>query len=179
MRLRMNSIELAILDAIQGLRSPALDFVMKYVTHLGDAGLLFIILTALLLGFKKTRIYGAVCASALALDVLSVNIIIKPLVARARPFTLRPDLLLLIAQPLDFSFPSGHTALAFAFASAIGAYSKKYQLWAYVLAGLIAFSRLYLYVHFPSDILVGAAIGLLCGYLARLIWRRSLKKLKS
>ena len=174
----MINFELAILDAIQSLRSPALDFVMKYVTHLGDAGLLFIILTLLLLSIKKTRLYGVVCATALILDFLSVNLIIKPLVARTRPFMLRPDIALLIAQPLDFSFPSGHTAASFAFATAIGAYSKRYQLWAYVLAVLIAFSRLYLYVHFPSDILAGAAIGLICGYLARRIWRKKLKNAK-
>ena len=174
----MTDIELAILDAIQGLRFPALDFVMSYITHLGDAGLLFIVLTLLLLSFKKTRIYGVVCATALVLDFLSVNLIIKPLVARERPFTLRPEIALLVKQPLDYSFPSGHTAVSFAFASAISAYSKRYRLWAYVLAAVIAFSRLYLYLHFPSDVLAGAAIGFLCGYVARLIWRKSLKRHK-
>jgi len=174
----MTDIELAILDAIQGLRFPALDFVMSYITHLGDAGLLFIVLTLLLLCFKKTRIYGVVCATALVLDFLSVNLIIKPLVARERPFTLRPEIALLVKQPLDYSFPSGHTAVSFAFASAISAYSKRYRLWAYVLAAVIAFSRLYLYLHFPSDVLAGAAIGFLCGYVARLIWRKSLKRHK-
>jgi len=172
----MNDIELAVLDAIQSIRFPALDFVMKYVTHLGDAGFLFVILTALLLSFKKTRLCGAVCATALIFDFLAVNVVLKPLVARARPFTLRTDILLLIARPMDYSFPSGHTAAAFAFASGIGAYSRKYQLWAYVIAAVIAFSRLYLYVHFLSDILAGMAIGLLCGYLARLVWRKGLRK---
>jgi len=175
----MNDIELAVLDAIQGLRFPALDFFMKYITHLGDFGFIFVILTALLLSYKKTRTFGVVCATALVFDFLTVNVIIKPLLARERPFISRPDILLLIAKPRDFSFPSGHTASSFAFATAIGAYSKKYQLWAYVLAAVIAFSRLYLYVHFPSDILAGIAIGLLCGYLARLIWRRCLTKHKS
>ena len=68
--------------------------------------------------------------------------------------------------------------MSFAFASAISAYSKKYRLWAYVLAAVIAFSRLYLYLHFPSDVLAGAAIGFLCGYDARLIWLKSLKRHK-
>ena len=174
----MTNFELAILDAIQGLRFPALDFVMKYLTHLGDAGLLFIIFTLLLLSFKKTRIYGAVCATALILDFLSVNLIIKPLVARERPCALRPDIVLLVARPPDYSFPSGHAAASFAFASAIGAYSRRYRLWACVLAAAIAFSRLYLYLHFPSDVLAGAAIGFLCGYVARFIWRKSLRKAK-
>jgi len=174
----MVNFELAILDVIQSIRFPALDFVMKYVTHLGDAGLLFIVLTLLLLSFKKTRVYGAVCATALILDFLSVNLIIKPLVARERPFVLRPDIVLLVARPLDYSFPSGHAAASFAFASAVGAYGKKYRPWAYALAVIIAFSRLYLYLHFASDVLAGAAIGFLCGYAARLIWRRSLNKAK-
>lgn len=170
----MNNIELAVLDAIQGIRFPALDIIMKYLTHLGDAGILFIILTLLLLSIKKTRLFGLVCATALIFDLLAVNIIIKPLVARARPFTFRPDLILLIKRPLEFSFPSGHTAISFAFAMAIGAYSRKYQLWAFVLSAVIAFSRMYLYVHYPSDILAGIVIGLLCGYLARLVWRKRL-----
>ena len=170
----MNGIELAVLDAIQSIRFPALDFVMKYFTHLGDYGLLFVALTLIMLYFKKTRLFGVVCATALLFDLLAVNIIIKPLVARARPFTLRPDFLLLVARPLDFSFPSGHTAISFAFATAIGAYSRKYQRWAFALAAVIAFSRLYLYVHYPSDVLAGIVIGLFCGYLARLVWRKKL-----
>ncbi len=170
----MGNIELAILDAIQSIRFPALDFVMKYVTHLGDDGIFFIVLTVLLLCFNKTRLIGVVCATALIFDLLAVNIIIKPLVARARPFTLRPDLLLLVVKPLDFSFPSGHSAVSFAFAVAIGPYSRKYQHWAFALAAVIAFSRMYLYVHYPSDVLAGITIGIICGYLARLVWRKKL-----
>ncbi len=170
----MNNIEFAVLDAIQSIRFPALDFIMKYLTYLGDAGILFIILTLLLLSFKKTRLFGLVCATALIFDLLAVNIIIKPLVARARPFTFRPEILLLVKQPVDFSFPSGHSAVSFAFAIAIGTYSPKYQLWAFVLAALMSFSRLYLYLHYPSDVLAGIAIGIICGYLARLVWRRRL-----
>ena len=172
----MIDFELAILNALQGLHFPALDFVMKCVTHLGDWGWFFILITLLMLCFKKTRIYGAVCATALVFDVLAVNIIIKPLAARIRPYDINPDVLLLIAREIDFSFPSGHTAVACAFAMSIGAYSPKYRLWAFILAALIAFSRLYLYMHFPTDVLAGAAIGTLCGYIALRIWKKRLSR---
>lgn len=174
----MIAFELYMLDAIQKIRFPALDFIMKYITQLGNFGALFVVLTVLMLCFKKTRLVSLVCATALVLDLIAVDLALKPLVARGRPFTFRSDLLLLITQPKDFSFPSGHTASSFAFATALRPLGKKYQFWAYVLASVIAFSRLYLYVHYPSDVLAGVLIGVLCGLLARLIWKRKLRRFK-
>lgn len=88
------------------------------------------------------------------------------LVRRIRPCDINDAIRLLIPYPSDYSFPSGHTAVSFAAVSALYFAGEKY-LWkaALVLAAFIAFSRMYLYVHYPTDILGGALLGILCGYL--------------
>ena len=103
-------------------------------------------------------------AVSLLLEVLCCNVILKPLVARVRPFDVNTAVQLLIARPTDFSFPSGHTGASFAVVSAL--YFSKNRLWmpSLILAMLIAFSRLYLYVHYPSDVLAGALIGIMAGW---------------
>jgi len=166
--------ELKILDAIQQIRFPALDFFMKYISYLGEWGIFYSLLTIILLLYKKTRTVGLVCATALIMNFLLVDVTIKPLVARARPYTFNGAIALLVSPPPSFSFPSGHSSISFAFATSIRPLGKKYSLWAYILASLIAFSRLYLYVHYPSDVLGGIIIGIACGLLARLIWKHKL-----
>ena len=101
-----------------------------------------------------------VVLAALVLDMVLCNGILKPLVGRARPFTANPSIQLLVSKPADYSFPSGHTAAAFAAVSALFFAGEK-KIWkgALVLAVLIAFSRLYLYVHYPTDVLGGAVVG--------------------
>ncbi len=167
----MNEFELKILDWIQAnLRSGFLDPILKAVTHLGDAGIFWIALAVLFLIFKKTRPLGIVMGVALILDLILCNGIAKPLVNRIRPYALKEAVdgvtgYPLVKAPTDASFPSGHTAASFACVFAL--LFKKSRLWipALVLSVLIAFSRLYLYVHFPTDILGGILIGLIVGYL--------------
>ena len=72
--------------------------------------------------------------------------------------------------PKDYSFPSGHTQASFAAATALFTGNKKAGICAYVLAALIAFSRLYLYVHFPTDVLAGVVIGICCGLLSAYVF---------
>ena len=114
----------------------------------------------------RTRKLGLVVTAALVLEAIPCNLILKPLVARARPFTVNPAVELLITKPTDFSFPSGHTSASFAVVSAL--FFRKERLWipAGILAALIAFSRLYLYVHYPTDVLAGALVGILAGWIA-------------
>ena len=120
-----------------------------------------------LLYIKKTRTFGICILTALVFEVLSCNVILKPLVARPRPFTSDPARILLIPRPEDYSFPSGHTAVSFAAASAAWFMKKRKTGVAFgAVACLIAFSRLYLYVHYPTDVLAGAVIGILCGAAA-------------
>ena len=158
--------ELSFLDNIQSyLRCDFLDAVMPVITTLGNGGVIWIVCAVVLLLIPKTRKIGVVLAVSLAIEALCCNVILKPLAARIRPFDMNTAVQLLISPPTDFSFPSGHTGAAFAAASAL--FFCKNRLWiaALVLAILIAFSRLYLYVHYPSDVLGGILLGILSGWL--------------
>ena len=148
----------------ENLRSDALTPIVKFITTLGNAGILWIILSALFLCFKKTRKIGFMTSLSLILDLLSVNVLIKNLAARTRPYEVIEGLTSLIGPQSDFSFPSGHTAASFAFATVILLTApKKYSVVTLIVATLIALSRIYLGVHYPTDILGGIIIGAICG----------------
>lgn len=168
----MSAFELGVLNWIQAnCRTDFLDAVMPFVSALCNHGEIWIALAAILFLTRKYRRAGAVLALALLLDALCCNAVLKPLVARVRPCDVNTAVELLIPRPRDWSFPSGHTAASFAAAGALLA--EKNRLWgpALVLAVLIAFSRLYLYVHWPSDVLAGAALGAALGFAAGRLMR--------
>ena len=167
------NIELSILDWIQTLHTPFLDKIMVFITRLGDAGIIWIVLSIVLLLLPKTRKSGVVMVAALVVDVLLCNIVLKNLVARTRPYDVNTGVHLLVAKLHDYSFPSGHTAASFASVTALYLAGEK-KLWkfALVLACLIAISRLYLYVHYPTDVLRGILFGVISGYLG---YRKVLK----
>lgn len=156
--------DFSVLDAIASLRTPALDAFFSAITHLGDKGIVWIVLALILLCIRRTRPLGVCMALALIFDLLLCNMILKPLVGRIRPFALR-EVTLLIKAPHDASFPSGHTAVSFAAAGVPALRRSKLAIPALILASIIAFSRLYLYVHFPTDVLGGILVGLLCAML--------------
>ena len=136
--------ELTFLTALQSLHSPMLDESMGFITRLGDSGILWVTLTALLLVFRKTRRVGCVLAVALLIDAVLCNLLLKPLVARVRPCDILTEVQLLIPHPDDFSFPSGHTAASFASVTALWLAGKKQWAMAALPVGvLIAFSRMY------------------------------------
>ena len=170
-------IEIRILDWLQNLRTPVFDAFMPVITAFGNAGMIWILLAVLLLIIPKTRRTGAVLAAALIVDVILCNGIIKNAVARIRPYDVNPVVELLIHKPYDYSFPSGHTAASFAAMSALY-FAGERHMWkpVLVLAVLIAFSRLYLYVHYPTDVIGGAVLGIVCGYLADKIIRKVSEK---
>lgn len=144
------------------LRNPVLTAFFKTITHLGDKGLIWILLTAFLLLFQKTKRIGILSGMALLGSLLINNVILKQLIARIRPYDVIPGLQLLIERQTDFSFPSGHAGSSFA--AAVILYKelpKKYGIPALILAVLIAFSRLYVGVHYPTDIIGGAVTGIL------------------
>ena len=149
-------MEIEILSMLQKIRTPLLDIFMSNITKLGNAGIVWILLTIVLLLIPKTRKSGLILASALIVDLILCNGILKPLIARIRPFDVNSAIQLIVAKPHDYSFPSGHTAASFTAVMALYLAGEK-KLWkiALVLAVLIAFSRLYLYVHYPTDVLGG------------------------
>ena len=158
------SWEIEFLNSIQHLlRNEFLDAVMPFISSLGNAGIFWILLTVVLLIIPKTRKAGVASAIALVLMLVTGNMILKPLIARLRPFTVNTAIELLIPPPSDFSFPSGHTFASFASATAILKNNRRLGIPAIILAVLIAFSRLYLYVHYPTDILGGVLVGLGAG----------------
>jgi len=158
-------VELAILDWIQAhFRCAFLDWLMPFASGLSNHGEIWILLAALLLLFRRQRKYGVSAACALTLDLVACNMLLKPLIGRTRPFLLRPDLPLLVPPPGDASFPSGHTAAAFAAVFALRTAGSPLWVPALALAALTAFSRLYLYVHWPSDVLGGILLGAAVGW---------------
>ncbi len=172
--------ELNFLDLLQRLHSPVLDEVMCFITKLGNAGGVWIAFCALLLLFPKTRRCGFAVALALILDALLCNVLLKPAFCRVRPCDVNNTVALLIPRPADYSFPSGHTAASFAVVAALFfSGEQKFCLSSLVLAVLIAFSRMYLYVHYPTDILGGVLVGWLTGaagnWLARWLLKLNLR----
>lgn len=146
------------------LRSAILTPIFIFITHLGDAGVLWILISLGLLIPKRTRKAGVLSLVALLGSLLINNMILKNLIARTRPYEVIPGLQLLIEKQHDFSFPSGHAGSSFA--AAVVFYRKlpgKFGIPALVLASLIAVSRLYVGVHYPSDVLCGMLIGIAIG----------------
>ena len=173
-------LELAVLDWIQShLRCGFLDGLMAFASGLSNHGEVWILLAAGLLLLRRQRKHGLSTAFALTLDLIACNILLKPLIGRIRPFAFRPDLLLLVSPPEDASFPSGHTAAAFAAVFALKTSGSPLWRPALALALVTAFSRLYLYVHWPTDILGGVLLGLAVGWagarLAEALLRKAVK----
>lgn len=152
-------MELEILHAIQNIHTDWLDAIMIFVSALGNNGLFWIVLSLILVCFKKTRRCGFAMMIAMAICFVVGNLALKNLIARPRPFMADTSVALKIPAPGEYSFPSGHTMNAFSAATVIFLHHKKAGIPALVLASLIAFSRMYLFVHFPTDILGGILVG--------------------
>lgn len=151
----------AILLFIQeNFRVDFLTPIMETSSTLVNAGLFWILLSVVLICFKKTRMIGVVTLSSIAFCFLINNIVLKNVVARARPFDTYNDIIPLIAKPTDYSFASGHTTCSFAAAVSLSRFlNKPLAIVSLAFATLVSFSRLYLGVHYPTDVLTGIAIG--------------------
>ena len=168
-----------LLDLIHnGLSCAFLDKVMPYITLLAEHGAVPIALSVALMLFPKTRKSGYKMALALVMGLIVVNLAVKPLAARIRPYDAFPGVELLIDAQSDYSFPSGHTLASFESAGVICQCYKKYAPPALIAACLVGLSRLYLYVHYPTDVLFGAILGLCFAVIACYIIDRSFSEEK-
>lgn len=162
-------MEMSILHAIQNMHNSLLDSIMVFITTLGNGGIIWIALAVIFIFTKKYRKCGIAMMVALLLAFIFGNVILKNIFERPRPSWIDNSIMLLIKNPKDFSFPSGHSFASFAGATAIFLYHKKEGMAALILAALIAFSRLYLFVHYPSDVILGSVFGVIAAVVATMI----------
>ena len=163
----------------QNLHNAVTDIVFPIITMLGENGFIWLLLIFILLLNKKHRRCGGMLLLALALTFLLGEFVLKPIIARPRPFMDDPSVALLIPPPNGFSFPSNHASSSFAVATMLCFYHKKAGIAALVLAALIAFSRVFLFVHYPTDVMAGAALGILCAGILHVLlqlWKRKNEK---
>lgn len=176
------SFDLPILEWIQAnLQSGFMDFIMPIITIFGDAGIFWMVWAAVLLFFPKTRKTALGMAFAMMMGLVICNMILKPMVGRMRPYDFQinelgktwNDILLtgklLVDTPHDYSFPSGHTIASFEACVVLLLNDKRMGIPALILAILIAFSRMYLYVHYPTDVIASVILGTLFGVLGYLL----------
>lgn len=159
--------ELDFLDLLQRrCRGPLRDRFFVLVSRIGDRCAVWFVLAFGMILFPSSRIAGLAVLAAIGFECLACDLALKPHVARVRPFRRNPSVKLLVREPRDFSFPSGHTGWSFAAVSVLFFYHSPLFWPALVLAVLMAWSRMYLYVHYPTDVAAGAALGTACGGLA-------------
>lgn len=165
------SFDLPILDWIQAnLKNGFLDAVMPIITMFGDGGIFWIACAVILLCIPKTRKTGLGMGIALVLGLIVCNITLKPQVQRIRPYDFQQEYFQVTIQLLtermhDYSFPSGHTIASFEAATVLLINDKRLGIPAMILAVLIAFSRLYLYVHYPTDVIFSIVAGILFAFI--------------
>ena len=165
-------MEFEILYAINNMHNQILDKIMVALTTLGDAGIIWIILALVLICIKKTRRCGVLIILSLVTGLILGNGILKNLIARSRPCWIDQSIPLLIPNPHDYSFPSGHTLASFEAAIMIFLHNKKWGIVALIIALLISFSRMYLFVHFPTDILGGIISGAIISISLYHLWNK-------
>ena len=152
--------EFAFLYFLQELHNPVMDKIMLFFTEMGNIGMPWLAIAVLLLCFKKTRKCGIAILASMLLKELIGNLILKNLVARSRPCQIDTTIPLLISAPSSYSFPSGHTFDAIAASVSVYLYNKKAGIAAIIVGAIIAFSRMYLFVHFPTDVLASVVLGI-------------------
>ncbi|HSN58665.1 MAG TPA: phosphatase PAP2 family protein [Clostridiaceae bacterium] len=169
----LNGIEYSLLIQLHNAVSNRfLDAAMPYVSDLGNLGAVWIIFSVILLTNRKYRNIGIMCLAALLLTTVIGEGLLKNIIQRPRPFAQFASIQPLIPEPSSFSFPSGHTGSSFAAATVIARNLKKAAVPALALAAAVAFSRLYLMVHYPTDILGGIILGVACAICAEILVKK-------
>lgn len=176
----ITSFDFSILNFIQEhFRCDFLDGVCRFMGAVGNMGLIWIVFAVVLLFFKKTRTAGMIALLSMGVAYLLGDLVIKPIVQRPRPFTFESELNmfwgveLISKKPSNYSFPSGHSAAAWAFTTSLLIKRRTLGLIAVAPAVLMVLSRLYLYVHFPTDVLCGALLGAATAFVMVLIFKKT------
>lgn len=166
----IQSFDLSVLNAIQQtFRCGFLDGFCVFLSYFTTSGIIWLVLGAVLLFFRKTRAAGVMVLAAYLLVFLTGDLLLKNIIGRPRPFVVNPDVTLLIKQPSGASFPSTHCSFAAAVTTVLLAKKRPIGFAALALTVCIAFSRLYLYVHFPTDVIGGLLFGTLIGIVVILL----------
>ena len=166
------SWEFDFLYALQNIHNPVLDKIMIVLSTIGDEGLFWIGVAILLICMKKYRKCGLQVAVAMLLTFIVGNVILKNMIHRDRPCWIDPSITLLVKSPSDFSFPSGHSMNGFTASVSILLCDKKLGIAAVIWAAAIAFSRLYNFVHFPTDVIAGIVIGIVSALFVNYLFQR-------
>ncbi|WP_241393121.1 phosphatase PAP2 family protein [Clostridium acetobutylicum] len=138
---------------------------MIFCSYLGNGGVIWLLICTFLIAYKPYRIVGISVLLSLVISLIVGEGIIKHCVKRLRPFRTNSNINILITKPLSYSFPSGHTFSSFAAANMLYLYFNGFAIIFFILASLIAISRIYLCVHYTTDIIAGFVLGLLCSKL--------------
>lgn len=167
---KINVFDNYILHAIRKyLKNKYLDRLMPIVTLMGNAGIIWIIVAIILILDKPYKAIGGIVLLTLIVSTVIGEGIVKHIVRRVRPCNDKNNTDLLISRPISYSFPSGHTNSSFAVAWVLSMYFSQYKIIFITMALLISLSRLYLYVHYPTDVIGGVIIGILCSKLVFII----------
>lgn len=146
------------------------DFIFPLLSRIGNAGAVWLTI-AIILGYnRRTRCFALMLFFSLALAHV-ISQILKPIIGRPRPFVVHPGVSLLIHTPGGYSCPSGHSASSFAAATVIWLFNSRFGAAALILAILIAFSRVFLFVHYPSDTIAGSLLGVLCAFIVIYLYK--------
>lgn len=177
----INVFDKTVMEWVQAhLHAGWSDPIFIFLSLLGEAAVVWLVPALVLCGCKRQRTGGMMVICAVALAFLVGNVVLKNMVMRVRPYVQFPDFTqLLIPEPGAYSFPSSHSATSFAAAAVFACVYPKLRVWAYLLAGLIALSRVVLFVHYPTDVLAGAALGICMGYVAMYGFQRIYRHFKS
>ena len=169
----IQTLDFAVLDWIQAhMRCEFLDKFFTFITHLGDEGWIWIVAGVVLLCFKSRRRVGIAVLLGLLGGLLIGNLLLKNVIGRERPCWINDAVVMLIDMPTGYSFPSGHTLSSVIAATCMMISDKRLGIPAIVLAALIAFSRLYIYVHFPTDIIGATILGIGIAYATTWLSRK-------
>ncbi|HHZ06605.1 MAG TPA: phosphatase PAP2 family protein [Clostridiales bacterium] len=154
------------------IQNPIFNILMPLFSFIGEYGMIWILIGGALICGKKSRPYGIMLLIAISVSYVLGEVMLKNIVCRVRPCNVFTDVSMIVKRPDSFSFPSGHSSSSFCASTILLLYDKRIGIPALGLAGCIAFSRLYLFVHYPTDVLAGILLGISCALLTYVVYKK-------